>query len=547
MDIETAPKEMNQLDDQQAAAFQFAGQDIPWLLRSWAEIQPDKTLLIWEPRSGKPRQWTYGEFWLEVQSIAAGLAIRGVGMGDRVLIHADNCPEMVLAWYACATLGAIGVTTNTRSVRAELEFFIQKTGCVGAVTQPQFAAMVAEAGPDLQWMVVTEDNSGDPVPSHGAGPGFDRFDELYGQAADLAGRDPDPMAPVGILFTSGTTSQPKAVVHTHANALWAGRVGPTNISMERDDVYLIFLPFFHVNAQSWSFWTTLGVGGTIVLQPKFSSSRFWEVVIKHHVTHISLIPFVYNALAGQPIPEHSVKVGVFGLIVPELEQWLGFRVVPAYGMTETVIHATNDNPGRMSPKGSMGKATPGYELLVVDGDTGEICVNGQPGELWVRGTRGIQLFLEYFDNSEAMGKSFTADGWFKTGDIVRLADGGNFFYCDRDADVLKVGGENVSAREVEDACRQVPGISDVAVVAQSHEMLSEVPVAFVVTGPGADQDDGRLEKLIIEHCASKLADFKVPRAVYVVDAFPRATLDKVAKNKLREQADELAAAKGGTP
>ena len=284
-------------------------------------------------------------------------------------------------------------------------------------------------------------------------------------------------------------------------------------------------------------------GGTVVLQPKFSSSRFWEVVVEHHVTHLSLIPFVYAALAGQEIPSHSVKVGVFGLIVPELEQWLGFRVVPAYGMTETVIHATNDNPGRMVPRGSMGRPTPGYELLVVDRDTGEICRNGEPGELWVRGTRGIQLFYEYFDNPEAMAKSFTEDGWFKTGDVVRVGEGGNFFYCDRDADVLKVGGENVSAREVEDACRQVPGIADVAVVAQTHPMLSEVAVAFVIRGPGADDDDSRLEKAIIEQCTAHLADFKVPRAVYVVDEFPRATLDKVAKNKLRERADELVAAR----
>jgi carnitine-CoA ligase len=306
--------------------------------------------------------------------------------------------------------------------------------------------------------------------------------------------------------------------------------------MERDDIYLVFLPFFHVNAQSWSFWTTLGVGGTIVLQPKFSSSRLWEVILKHKVTHVSLIPF---AVAGKPIPEHTVKVGVFGLIVPELEQWLGFRVVPAYGMTETVLHATNDNPGRQVPKGSMGKPTPGYELLVVDRDTGEVCEDGQPGELWVRGTRGIQLFLEYYDNSEAMAKSFTVDGWFKTGDVVRLGEGGNFVYCDRDGDVLKVGGENVSAREVEDACRQVPGVGDVAVVAQSHKMLSEVAVAFVIKGPMAEADDAVFEKAIIERCASVLADFMVPRAVYVVDEFPRATLDKVAENKLREQADGL--------
>ncbi|MGH9017817.1 MAG: class I adenylate-forming enzyme family protein [Acidimicrobiales bacterium] len=525
------------MDERLAARFQFAGQDIPWLLESWAERQPGKTLLIWEPRNGDGRTWTYAEFWADVRRTAVGLVARGVTAGDKVLIHADNCPEMVLAWYACATVGAVGVTTNTRSVRAELEFFMAKTGCVGAVTQPQYASLVAAAGPALGWIVVTEDNSGEPAPADQSGHGLDTFATLTGDPGSLARRAPDPMAPCGILFTSGTTSRPKAVVHTHGNALWAGRVGPTNISMETDDVYLVFLPFFHVNAQSWSFWTTLGVGGTVVLQPKFSASRLWEVILKHRVTHISLIPFVYNALAGQPIPEHPVKVGVFGLVVPELEQWLGMRVVPAYGMTETVIHATNDNPARMVPKGSMGRPTPGYELLIVDRDTGEICPPGQPGELWVRGTRGIQLFLEYYDNPEAMAKSFTPEGWFRTGDVVRLTEEGNFVYSDRDSDVLKVGGENVSAREVEDACRQIPGVADVAVVAQTHDMLSEVAVAFVIRGAGADDDDGRLEKAIIEKCASLLADFKVPRAVYFVDEFPRATLDKVAKNKLREDAD----------
>jgi crotonobetaine/carnitine-CoA ligase len=527
------------MDEALAAEFQLAGQDIPWLLKSWADSQPDKTFLIWEPRDDGARQWTYAEFWNDVRCIAAGLAARGVAPGERILIHADNCPEMVLAWYACAVVGAVGVTTNTRSVQAELEFFIKKTGCVGAITQPSFASMVAAAGPDLQWIAVTAGEADAAAP--GGDDRYAPFDSLVGVADDAPSRTPDPMAPVGILFTSGTTSQPKAVVHTHANALWAARVGPTNISMGHDDTYLVFLPFFHVNAQSWSIWTTLGVGGTIVLQPKFSSSRFWEVVTKHHVTHLSLIPFVYSAIAGQPIPEHSVKVGVFGLIVPELEAWLGFRVVPAYGMTETVIHATNDNPGRMVPKGSMGKATPGYELVIVDRETGELCTDGRPGELWVRGTRGIQLFLEYFDNPEAMAKSFTPDGWFKTGDVVRLAEGGNLFYCDRDADVLKVGGENVSAREVEDACRQVPGIADVAVVAQSHEMLNEVPVAFVIKGPAAEADDDAFGAAIIAACATVLADFKVPRAVYVVDEFPRATLDKVAKNKLRELADEAIA------
>jgi crotonobetaine/carnitine-CoA ligase len=122
--------------------------------------------------------------------------------------------------------------------------------------------------------------------------------------------------------------------------------------------------------------------------------------------------------------------------------------------------------------------------------------------------------------------------------MVKVVGGGNVVYTDRDSDLLKVGGENVSAREVEDVCRTVPGIADVAVVAKTHEFLSMVPVAFVVKGLGAPEDDGELEKQVMTACAEKLADFKVPRAVYVVDDFPRATLEKVAKNVLREMADE---------
>ena len=528
------------IDRDSVAKFQFAGQDLPWLLDLWARTQPDRPLLIWEPKGGPERRWSYREFNDEVGAIAAGLHARGVKKGDKVLIHSENCPEMVLAWYACAKVGAVAVTTNTRSVGEEIRYFAEHTGCVGAITQPQFAKIVAESAPKLRWVVVTEDNSGEPATRDQLAHGRERFADLRADAASLPARAPEPMLPVGIMFTSGTTSRPKAVVHTHANALWASRQGPINIDMRNGDTYLIYLPFFHVNAQSWSMWTTLGIGGTIVLQPKFSASRFWEVIQKHEVTHISLIPFVFKAVAPQPIPDHTVRVGAFGLVMPELEGWLKMKIGAFWGMTETVIHATRADFQQTYPNGSMGKPTPGYEFVIVDPETGKLCEDGAIGELWVRGTRGIQLFLEYHDNAEANEKSFTADGWFKTGDMVRLGVEGNFFYCDRDKDALKVGGENVSAREVEDACRQVAGIADVAVVARAHEMLDMVPVAFVIKGPGAPPDD-ELQSQIIAHCKAKLADFKVPRAVYVVDDFPKATLDKVAKNKLRDLAEEMPA------
>src|SRR5690606_23690146 len=140
---------------------------------------------------------------------------------------------------------------------------------------------------------------------------------------------------------------------------------------------------------------------------------------------------------------------------------------------------------------------------------------GEMGELWIRGIRGVSVFLEYFRNDEANEKIFTDDGWVRTGDVVRLLADGNLQYCDRDKDALKVGGENVSAREVEDAIRTVGGIEDIAVVAKSHEMLDMVPVAFIIKGPGAPEED-ELSRQIIEACATNLADFKVPRAVYFV-------------------------------
>jgi crotonobetaine/carnitine-CoA ligase len=527
------------MDAQQIIEFQYAGQDIPRLLAHWAAAKPDHPVLIWEPRDGAERRWTYAEFLRDVRRLAVGLAERGVTKGDKVLIHADNCPEMVLAWYACATVGASGVTTNTRSVGAEIAYFTQHTGCVAAITQPKFASLVAEHGAGLKWIAVTDDNSGEPASADEAAHGHERFGDLYGDEAAFVERPAEPMLPCGVMFTSGTTSRPKAVVHTHANCLWTAKVTPANCGMTTDDVYLIYLPFFHVNAQTWSMWNILGVGGTVVLQPKFSSSRFWEVVVKHHVTHISLIPFVFKAIAGQPMPEHSLKVAVFGLVMPDLEKLLGCRVIPAYGMTETVTHAIGAGLSYVPPVRSMGHPTPGYEMAVVNPETLELCTGGEIGELWLRGTRGVQLFLEYYDNPEANAKAFTDDGWFRTGDMVRVDADGWVFYSERDKDVLKVGGENVSAREVEDMARQVPGIADIAVVGRSHPMLDTVAVAFVIKAPSCADDDATLERKIIDVCKQNLADFKVPRAVYVVDDFPRATLDKVAKNKLRDMADAM--------
>jgi crotonobetaine/carnitine-CoA ligase len=511
------------MDESAINELQMHGQDIPWLLQHWAEQKPDHPALIWEPVDGNRDSWTYAQLVSATRDLAAGLRDRGIEIGDKVLIHADNCPEMLLAWLACATLGAVAVTTNTRSAPAEVGWFIDHSQCVAAITQPEFVGHVGAASRDLRWIAVIGDR-----PDTGTFLSF-------GDGSSWAGRAIEPLRPFGIMFTSGTTNKPKAVVHTHANAVWASRIGPQNIDLRTDDRYLIYLPLFHVNAQSWSMFSVLGVGATAVLMPKWSTSRFWDVVVRNDITHISLMPFVIPTLMEADKPASQLRVGVFGLILPMLDQMCGIDVYAAYGMTETVIHATNGRPAGRLPERSMGHITPGYEFAVVDRDTGALCAEGETGELWLRGTRGIQLFLEYFDNPEANAKAFEGD-WFKTGDMVVLGEGGNLFYRERDKDLLKVGGENVSAKEVEEIAATVAGVAQVAVVGKQHEFLSEVVVAFVITTPDAPAADA-LQEQIIEACRAKLADFKVPRAVYVVDEFPLGTLDKILKNKLREMAD----------
>ena len=513
---------------------QTYGQDIPWLLEYWAGRRPDHPALIWDG-GGAERRWTYRELRDDVWRLAGGLNRRGIAAGDRILLHADNSPEFVISWLACATAGAVAVTTNTRSVGPEVRFFIDKTDSVAAITQPKYAGLVAEAGPGLKWIAVTGDDAGDPPQADPASSGGEPLETLFAdEPSAWAGREPEPMLPFGIMFTSGTTNRPKAVVHTHANAVWASRLGPRNIDLGSDDRYLIYLPFFHVNAQSWSFFSVLGVGATAILMPKWSTSRFWDVVARHRVTHISLMPFCVPALAAADRPATELRIGVFGLLVPDWEKQFGLSIYGAYGMTETVTHSICGKPYETLLPGSMGRIAPGYEMAVVDQETGALCGEGEAGELWLRGTRGVQLFLEYFDNPSANEAAFE-DGWFKTGDIVMLGPAGNVFYRERDKDLLKVGGENVSAKEVEEVVSRVPGVTQVAVVGKKHDWLNQVVVAFVIKAPSAPAD---LEGSILEACRTRLADFKVPRAVYFVDQFPTGTLDKILKNKLRDMADE---------
>lgn len=472
--------------------------------------------------------------------MAAGLHARGIRTGDRVLIHSDNCPEMVFSWYACATLGAIAVTTNTASVADELAHAADLTGVRAAITQPRYAALVATSIGSLDWLVVTRENSIDvPLGEESVAAPGESFEALLGDPNSVPAREPAPLLPAGIIFTSGTTSRPKGVVHTHANFLWAGRTGSNALSFGGDDTHLAHLPFFHVNAQMWCMAVSLAVGGSVVMLPQTTINQLWEVVIKHCVTHMSVMPLAQRMLEKRPVPRsHHLKVLQGGVAPEPFASLAGAKSMAAYGMSESVICPVHSNIWQTWPPGCVGRPASGYEVKLIDQDTGNLCGPDQDGELYIRGIRGVQLLLEYYNNPEANAKAFTEDGWFRTGDIMCMNHEGVLFYRDRDKDRIKVRGENISAGEIEATIAQVAGVSEVAVVSQSHARLEEVAVAFVVRTPCA-ADEPTLRTAIQTHCEQKLSRFKRPHAIYFLDEIPVGLLNKISKVKLRSMAEAL--------
>ena len=515
----------------------FSGFDVPHLLAVHVAARGEHPFLIWEPFEGAAKTWSYARFAHEVQAVAAGLRARGVKTGERVLIHLDNCPESLIAWYACAHLGAVAVTTNARSVADDLIYFSEHAAVVGAITQPAFAGLVAASCKNIKWLAVTETDNGAAPKATNRPPKSESFAALYGNPADASLRAPNPMLPVGVQYTSGTTSRPKGVVWTHANALWGAKLCAMHEDLRPSDVHLTYLPLFHTNAQSYSVLAALWVGATVVLQPRFSASRFWSVSAKHGCTWTSMVPFCVRALMGQEKPaSHSYRFWGNGISAPPTDAHFGVKTIGWWGMTETITHGIVGDPWLPNRPMSIGKPATSYEIAILHED-GTPVAPGETGELLVRGVPGLSLFAEYLNNPEATAKSFDDQGYFITGDRVTLGEDGFISFADRDKDMLKVGGENVAASEIERVIMTVPGIHECAVVGKRDPMLDEVPVAFLLVPGGEAAAPRDLVAQVMTACEKGLADFKRPREIRIVDSLPRSTLEKIAKAELRRLVD----------
>ncbi|USG61950.1 AMP-binding protein [Sneathiella marina] len=505
------------------------GRDVPWLLDQWVTRNPDKPFLVWEPFDGRRKIYTYAEVGQKVDALAGALHAKGITLGDSILIHLDNSPEFIISWFACVKIGAIAVSTNTRSVARDMSYFAEHSGVVAAITQPCFAKLVFDTAPNVSFLILTDNDSGVPASAPEDIPHL-AFSDLLKADNEIPTRAVDPHADLSVQFTSGTTSRPKAVLWSHANAIWGAQMSAAHMRLRDDDITQVFLPLFHTNAQSYSMLAMLWVGGTIVVQPKFSASRFWDVARRNKCTWASLIPFCVKALLAQdPPPDHCFRFWGPGIRMKIVEETYGIKTFGWWGMTEIItqgIFGDIDQPG---PDLGIGRVAPGYDIEIRD-EKGAYITPGSRGLLYIRGVRGVSLFKEYFDNDEANAKAFDDDGWFETGDLIVMDEEGNLFFGDREKDMLKVGGENVAASEIESVINETGWVNECAVVGQKHSMLDEVPVVFLIPSPSAPVD---LAAQLVDVCEKNLTDFKVIRDVIIVDEFPRSTLEKIAKNELR--------------
>ncbi|MDY7100676.1 MAG: AMP-binding protein [Actinomycetota bacterium] len=504
------------------------------LLCQRASASPDATFVEWHPYGDHPaRSWTYREFLRDASSLGAGLQARGVRRGEKVLIHLENSPEFLLSWFGCVAIGAVAVTTNTRSAKDELAYYADDCGAVAAITQPAFVDLVAAAAPRLSWAVTTSHDSGDPV--HDGDPANEsHVESLFTDPDSLEAAPSDISSPLSVQYTSGTTSRPKGVLWTHGNGLWAARINAVHEALRPDDCHLAYMPLFHTNALAYSFLASLYVGARVVVVPKWSTSRFADLSVAHGCTWLSLIGISGRTIAEGGLPDgHRYRMFGGAICDPPFATAAGIKMIGWWGMTETLTHGIVGDPYTPNRSMAIGRPAPEYEIAVVRAD-GTPVDDEETGNLLIRGVQGVSLFAEYLNQPDSTAAAFDDDGWFSTGDLVTPHADGYLTFADRSKDMLKVGGENVAASEVERVAAMVPGVTEVAVVAGSDPALDEIPIAFVI---GAASE---LDTAVRDACADQLADFKVPRRVIVVDEMPRSTLGKVNKAELRRtlQADE---------
>ena len=480
------------------------------------EHDGDAIFLIFERPDGATVTWTYDQFDAAVTEVAAGLIERGVEPGDSVHLALTNTPAFVALWLAANRLGAWIVPSDPMGKVPELADHMERTRPKAGFCAIDRADVYRQAAEASAQLAVTE------------------VDEASGSLNAVVGSARVDWPAVGlrdraaVMFTSGTTGRPKGVEITQANYAFCGQVMAERAGLSPNDRQLVVLPLFHANAQYYSFASAIWTGASVALMPAFSASGFLAQAARHQATCASLFAAPMRMILARSAPAEGTALrhcwyaqNIADDQYETLSQWLGCRPRQLYGMTET-IPAVLTEPADNPIPSSMGQVTPGCQVIVRDG---EVLVGGEPG---------LTLFASYLDDPATTAASFTAGGWFRTGDRARVEADGRHYFDGRHSDVLKVAGENVSIVEVESVLAAHPAVLEAAVVGAPDPVRDEVPVAFVV--PADPASPPAVEELSA-WCQERLAKAKLPRSFKLMDELPRTSVGKIRKFLLRQEAE----------
>jgi crotonobetaine/carnitine-CoA ligase len=482
---------------------------------------PDTPFLEFEDADGRAEgPWTWRDFDGQVNRAARFLLGRGLKPGDRFNLHLGNCPEFLVFWLAAAKTGTVMVPTNPISTPEEMAYILAHSEARLAVTEPRVGEACRAVRARCPALLDIVD----------CRPLAQLLQGLSATAPDVAVASSDE---VSMQYTSGTTSRPKGVLLTHANYLYGGEVMARAMRAAPDDRHLIVLPLFHAGAQLHAFIPMLLVGGRVALMERFSASRFVDQALRHQATLAALFAAPIRMLLAQPRrPQDGATrlraVSYAQNVTPQqFEEWhQRFRapLLQIWGMTETMSLPLMQ-PLDLPPKPlSMGRPVLGYDVKIVD-ETGREVAPGTVGELVVQGTPGVSLMKGYFKNPQATAQTLR-DGWLWSGDQAWMDAEGYFFFVDRQKDMIKRAGENVSASEVEETLRQHPVVFDAAVVGVPDPVRDQAIKAYVIVTDGATATAEEL----ITWCRSRLSPFKVPEVVEFRTTFPRTSVGKIQKH-----------------
>jgi len=499
------------------------------MLAHWEARQPDAIALRF---AGTDRTWA--QLAQRVRRNAAAQRAAGLSPGDRIAVLDLNHPSCIELTLACAQVGTANAVVNFRLAPAEIAYVINDAKARVLFVGPEFAAAVEALRPSLPTLERV-------VRVGGAEDEYEAW--LAAQEPDAAVYPADPGHCFLQLYTSGTTGFPKGAMLTHRGMLAHSRhLNATGSGYKASSRVQVAMPLFHVGGMSTSL-AALEAGARIVLMRTPDPAAVLQVLEAERITHTFLVPAllaVVNQVPGAAARDYSsLKVLCYGaspMPLPVLRASLAlFRGVlyQVYGMTEQSGAVSllgpedHENPAVAHRLVSAGRPIPGVEIEIREPATGERLPAGAPGELWVRSE---QRMGGYWGRPEATAAAITPDGWLRSGDGGHMDADGYIYVTDRIKDLIISGGENIYPAEIERVLAEHPAIQDVAVIGVPDERWGEVPKAVVVARPGASIDAHE----VVAWCRERIAAFKCPKTIDVVDALPRNPTGKVLKKELRK-------------